>query len=54
MDCVYGVNDYKNKEIICSLHDNRHCPWDFMVECPQFESREERAKRIEKQRKERD
>ena len=51
MDCIYGAYDYKNKEVICSLHGNMFCKWDYEQECPGFESREERAKRIEKQRR---
>ena len=51
MDCIYGVNDYKNRDVVCSLHGQRYCPWDYEVECPDYESRAERAKRIESSRK---
>ena len=50
MDCIYGVYDCRNKAVICSLYENIYCNWDYEQECPGFESREERAKRIAKQR----
>ena len=50
MDCIYGVYDRRNKAVICSLHGNMFCKWDYEQECPGFESREERAKRTAVQR----
>ena len=50
MDCIYGVYDRRNKAVICSLYGNIYCQWDYEQECPGFESRVERAKRIAKQR----